>query len=124
MDSARATRGLGVWALSVILAAVFLLAGVPKILGTEPLWLQAAAMHGFPSGMRVVVGICEVLGALAQLVPTLTIYGAIGLAVLMVPATITQAMSGEPGLYVPIIVCVLLLLVAWQRDPVTMRALS
>jgi putative oxidoreductase len=123
MDRARATTGAAVWALTVLLAGIFITAGVPKILGIEAFWLQAAAMHGFPAWMRVLVGVCEVAGGVALLVPALAIYGAIGLGILMIPAAITQAMSGEPGLYVPIVLLVLLLAVGWLRDPVTMRAL-
>jgi hypothetical protein len=80
-------------------------------------------MHGFPSWMRVVVGVFEVGGGLALLVPGLAIYGAIGLGILMIPAAITQAMSGEGGLYVPIVLFVLLMIVGWLRDPTTMREL-
>ena len=123
MDRARGTTGAPVWILSVLLAGVFIAAGVPKILGGETLWLQAAAMHGFPSWMRVLVGVCEVAGGIALLVPSLAIYGAIGLGILMIPATITQAMSGEPGLYVPIIMFILLAIIATQRDPETMQGL-
>src|SRR5579862_2062336 len=123
MDRARGTTGAAVWVLSVLLAGVFILAGIPKILGAETLWLQAAAMHGFPAWMRVLVGVCEVAGGLALLIPGLAIYGAIGLGILMIPATITQAMSGEPGLYVPILMFILLAVLATQRDPDTTRAL-
>ena len=123
MDRARGTTGVVVWGLSVFLALIFIFAGVPKIIGGQTFLLQAAAMHGFPSWMRILVGVFEVVGGLALLVPGLAIYGAIGLGILMIPAAITQAMSGESGLYVPFILFVLLLVVAWQRDPATMRGL-
>ena len=41
----------------------------------------------------------------------------------MVPAAITQQMSGEPGVLIPLVLLVLLLTVAWRRDPATTRAL-
>ncbi len=109
------------WVLILLLATVFLTVGLSKLLGTGPIVFQAAAMHGFPNWIRVVVGVVEVSGAIALLVPRLSTYGAIGLALLMIPATITQAMSGEPGVYVPIIVFVLLLTVAWLRNPAGVR---
>lgn len=123
MDRGRVAGGAGVWILSVLLAFIFIVTGASKLAGTSTFWLQAAAMHGFPAGMRVVVGIVEIVGGLALLIPSLAIYGAIGLGVLMIPATITQAMSGEGGVYVPFFVFILLLVIASRRDPVTMRAL-
>ncbi len=122
MDKAR-THSAIVWALSVLLACVFLLAGIPKITGSAPIWLQAAAMRGFPAWLRIVVGVVEVISGVALLIPGVAIYAALGLAVLMVPAAITQQMSGEPGVLIPLVLLVLLLTVAWRRDPATTRAL-
>lgn len=124
MNKARGTTGVVVWVLSVILALIFVVfAGLPKLYGGQTFFLQAAAMHGFPSWIRVVVGVFEVIGGLALLIPGLAIYGAFGLGILMIPAVITQAMSGEPGLYVPVVLFILLAIVGWQRDPATMRGL-
>jgi|SRR5579863_2003747 putative oxidoreductase len=122
MDKAR-THGAFVWALSVLLACVFLLAGIPKITGSDPVWLQAAAMRGFPAWLRIVVGVVEVISGVALLIPGVAIYAALGLSLLMVPAAITQQMSGEPGVLIPLVLLVLLLTVAWRRDPATTRAL-
>ena len=82
MDKAR-THSAIVWALSVLLACVFLLAGIPKITGSAPIWLQAAAMRGFPAWLRIVVGVVEVISGVALLIPGVAIYAALGLAVLM-----------------------------------------
>jgi uncharacterized membrane protein YphA (DoxX/SURF4 family) len=123
MGRARTSNSIAAWVLSVFLAGVFIAAGIPKLTGGTTPWLQAAAMHGFPAWMRIVVGIFEVAGGLALLIRPLAIYGAIGLAVLMIPATITQGMSGEPGLYVPVVLLVLLVVLGWLRDPTTVREL-
>ena len=124
MERGRATTGAAVWTLSVLLAAIFVAAGVPKIVGIETPLIQAGAMHGFPSWMRVVVGVCEVAGAVALLIPSLAIYGAIGLGILMIPASITQAMSAQPNLMViPFALLLLLGVVGWLRDQETMRSL-
>jgi uncharacterized membrane protein YphA (DoxX/SURF4 family) len=121
MSNQRRANTALVWALSVLLAIVFLGAGIPKLLGTSTMGLQAAAMRGFPGWLREVVGVAEIAGALALLVPSVAAYAAVGLAVLMVPATITQVMSGEPGVYVPIGLFVLLLGLAWRRNPEAIR---
>src|SRR5437867_427236 len=89
-----------IWILSVLLAAVFATTGISKLVGREPIGLQAAAMRGFPTWIRSVVGIVELAGALALLVPPVASIAAAMLALLMIPATITQWISGEPGAFV------------------------
>jgi hypothetical protein len=67
--------------------------------------------------------VCEVVGAISLLIPRLSAYAAFGLAVLMVPAAITQQMSGEAGVYVPVLLCVILLILAERRNPAAVRSL-
>jgi len=117
----RSADTVVVWIVSVLLAAVFATTGISKLIGVEPLTLQAAAMRGFPSWIRVVVGVVEVAGAIGLLIPAVASVAAALLALLMVPATITQWISGEPGIFVPILLLVLLLLVAWRRNPGAIR---
>jgi putative oxidoreductase len=111
-----------VWILSVLLAAVFATTGMSKLIGVEPLTLQAAAMRGFPTWIRMVVGVVEVVGALGLLIPPVASVAAAMLALIMIPATITQWISGEAGVFVPILLLVLLLIVAWRRNPAAVRA--
>lgn len=118
----RSADSVVVWILSVLLAAVFATTGIAKLTGTDPLSFQAAAMRGFPDWIRTVVGTVELIGAIALLVPAVAAVSAALLALLMVPATITQAVSGQPGVFVPVVIFVLLLLVAWRRDPAKVRA--
>jgi putative oxidoreductase len=111
-----------VWILSALLAAVFATTGIAKLVGGEPIGLQAAAMRGFPEWLRMIVGCVEIVGAIALLVPAVASVAASLLALLMIPATITQWISGEPGVLVPILLLVLLLIVAWRRNPAAVRA--
>src|SRR2546423_2509173 len=103
-----------IWILSVLLAAVFATTGIAKLIGTEPLALQAAAMRGFPSWIRMVVGVVEVVGAIGLLIPPVASVAAAMLALLMITATITQRISSEPGVYVPVFMLVLMHLVSWR----------
>lgn len=121
MERVRARNSALVWVLEVALAAVFILAGVTKLLGTETFVLQAAAMHGFPEWIRVVVAVVEIVCGIALLIPGLTTNAALALAVLMIPAAITQVISGQPGLVVPIVLFLLLLFLAERREPVAVR---
>ena len=122
MDTTRSTNTIVVWTLTVVLAAVFLVAGIPKLIDTDTVWLQAAAMRNFPPFIRIVVGVVEVVCGLALLIPAIASYAAFCLAIVMIPASITQLMSGEPGVYVPLLLLLLLLLVAWLRDPAAVRS--
>lgn len=118
----RSADSIVVWIISVLLAAVFATTGISKLIGVEPITLQAAAMRDFPGWIRTVVGVVEVVGAVAILIPPVAGIAAAMLAFLMVPATITQWISGEPGVFIPVVLLVLLLLVAWRRNPAAVRA--
>lgn len=113
----RSAERAVIWVLTVLLAVVFATTGAAKLTGTEPIALQAAAMRGFPEWIRIVVGLVEVAGAIALFVAPLAAFAAAALAFLMVPATITQIVSGQPGALVPVVIGALLLLVAWRRAP-------
>jgi uncharacterized membrane protein YphA (DoxX/SURF4 family) len=122
MTREREVDAFVVWALSIVLAAVFLLYGIPKLVGVGTVGLQAAAMRGFPDWTRILVGIVETVGAIGLLVPATASFAAIILAVIMVPAALTQYASGEGHVYVPIIALLLLLFVAWRRNATRLRA--
>ncbi len=111
-----------VWILSVLLAAVFATTGIAKVIGAEPIGLQAAAMIGFPEWIRLLVGLVEIAGAIMILIPSVAAIAAALLALLMIPATITQWTSGQPGVFVPIALFAILLIVAWRRNPTAVRA--
>ena len=121
MQRARVMEAFVDWALSIVLAGIFLLAGVPKLFGIDTVGLQAAAMHGFPDWVRVVAGLVEVVGAVALLVPATATMAALLLAAAMVPATLTQYQSGEGGIWVPLLVLAALLFVAWRRNSTVVR---
>jgi uncharacterized membrane protein YphA (DoxX/SURF4 family) len=121
----RQTRGADavvIWILSVLLATAFATTGISKLIGSEPIGLQAAAMRGFPTWIRMVVGVVEIVGAIGLLIAPVASVAAALLALLMIPATITQWISGEPGVLMPVVLLVLLLIVAWRRNPAAVRA--
>ena len=117
MERPRSANAIVVRALSVLLAAVFVAAGLSKLTSAGSLGLEAAAMHEFPAWIRAVVGVVEIAAGLALLVPGLAVVAALVLAFLMVPATLTQYVSGEPGTWIPALLLVLLVVVAWRRAP-------
>jgi uncharacterized membrane protein YphA (DoxX/SURF4 family) len=122
MERSRATNGIPVWTLSAVLAALFLLTGISKLTGADTAWFPAAGMRAFAPFIRIVVGVVEVVCGLSLLVPGLAFSAAICLAILMVPAAVSQIVIGDPAFFVPLLLLPLLLLVAWLRDPATMQA--
>jgi putative oxidoreductase len=116
MPKKRAVNDFVVWTLSVALAAVFLLAGVPKFFGWEAIGLKSASMLEFPRWIRVIVGVVETAGAIGLLIPATATFAALALAAVMVPAALTQFASGEGGIWVPVVLLALLLFVAWRRN--------
>jgi len=116
MTKARAVDAFLVWTLSILLAGLFLLTGVPKVIGSGAVGFQASAMRDFPQFMRILVGLVECIGAVGLLVPATASFAALALAVVMVPASLTQYASGEGHVWVPIVVLALLLLTAWRRS--------
>ncbi len=78
-----------VWILSVLLAAVFVLAGVPKLLGAQS-HVQHFAKWGYPDWFRLVVGTAEVVSAVLLLIPRLAFLGAAGIMAIMAGATYTH----------------------------------
>ena len=88
--TARA-RGIAVltWLPRVVLALVFVGAGFAKLAG-DPAMLQLFDAIGAGQGLRYVVGALELAGAIGVLVPRLCGLAAIGLALLMIGASITN----------------------------------
>lgn len=116
MDRGRSARSV-TWILSIVLAIVFLATGIAKLTGASTFYIQAATMSGFPAWIRIVVGLVEIGGAIALLIPRAAVFGAVTLAILMFPAAATQHMSGQGGFWVPVIVFILLYCVVWLRSP-------
>ncbi len=101
-------------ALRAALAAVFAGAGLAK-LGGSPEMVRLFADIGAGQGLRTLVGALEVAGAAGLLVPRLAGPAALGLAALMVGATVTNVVVLGVS---PVLTLVLLAAaggVAWSR---------
>jgi putative oxidoreductase len=102
--AARITRA----AVRLVLAAQFAAAGVLKLVADA----QMVAMFddiGAGQGLRLLVGACEVAGAVGVLVPRLARLAAAGLVALMVGAAVTNVVALHTS---PVLPLVLLLLAA------------
>jgi putative oxidoreductase len=103
------------WATQILLAAVFLVAAVPKLAGAH----SAVAMFsqiGAGQWLRYLVGSAELAGAIGLVIPRLAGLAATGLAADMAGATIINAVvlhSAAVAMTIPL--CVALALIARAR---------
>lgn len=112
---------IAVWVVSVLLALAFLFVGGVKVM--MPAAEMAAGSHGVPVVLLKIAGVAEVLGALGlvlpaatRILPVLTPVAAIGLALTMTGATITDVVLGlYPVAVQTAVLGVLAGLVAWAR---------
>lgn len=110
--------------LAVVLALLFLFTGTAKLLGQfvtgTPPGFEATLMPSFPPPVRVMVGVVEVVAAIALLFPATAAYAALALALFMVPALVVQVASGRAA-WLPPVVMLLLLVVAWLQTRAMIR---
>lgn len=101
-----------VWVISGLLTALFLYAGLFKLLMPDKVlsqgWFYARWFLTF-------IGVCETLGAIGLMIPRLAALAAAGLSVIMIGAVYTIVAHHLPALPVPIIVFFLLMLVIFLR---------
>ena len=96
----RGRTGLiALWAVQIALAGMFLLAGTPKLLGA-PVMVGLFDAIGIGQWFRYLTGFIEVGSALALLVPSLAVFGALALVATMVGAIATHLfiIGGSPAL--------------------------
>lgn len=108
------------WVIQILLALLFLFAGAMKfIMPVEEMTKQMPSMSG---GFLHFIGLCEILGGLALVLPGLfrtarwlTPLAAALLVIIMVGATWISLPGGAQMAVLPAITGVLLIVVAWGR---------
>lgn len=103
---------IAMWVVSGLLTALFLFAGLPKLLTPDKIMSQWVYARWF----LTFIGVCETLGAIGLLIPRLAALAAAGLSVIMIGAVytlVTHHLNKE--LPVPIVVFILLMLVIFLR---------
>src|SRR5258707_11613580 len=107
-------RNAGLWALQIAGAAMFLMAGTPKITGAENM-VQVFGAVGLGQWLRYFTGTLEVLGAAALLVPNFAGLAALWLTALMVAAVIVHltVLGGSPAIALALLIA--MAIVAWGR---------
>jgi uncharacterized membrane protein YphA (DoxX/SURF4 family) len=109
------------WILQALLAALFLFAGVMKLI--MPIEEMTKDMPQMPGIFLRFIAVCEVLGAIGLILPgllrirpELTVLAAVGLIIIMIGATAVTAMTGGGAVtLLPLVVGILTAFVAYGR---------
>lgn len=116
--SGRAVKYFALWALQAMLALMFAMAGLAKVFG-DPAMVEMFATIGIGQWFRYVVGALEIAGAVGVLVPRLSGLAALGLACLMVGATLTNVLILGASPLLPLVLLMAGVLAARGRWPRT-----
>jgi putative oxidoreductase len=116
----RRLRNAGLWALQIVGAAMFFMAGTQKLTGAESM-VQLFAAVGVGQWLRYLTGTLEVLGAIALLVPYFAGLGALWLTAVMLAAVIAHltVLGGNPAIALALLIG--MAIVAWGRRERTAR---
>ncbi len=119
--ASRRSRAVHVllWSVQVLLAFVFLFAGIVKLrMGAATL----AQFTGLPGAFMLFIAVAEIAGALGLVLPglfgvkrSLTPLAAVGLVTIMAGATTVMASTGQAGAFMPCTTGILAALVAHGR---------
>jgi putative oxidoreductase len=88
-------KRIATWALAVVLALEFCLAGAAKFPASSG-WIRMFAAWGYPSWARQAIGAIEVLCGIALLVPRARRPACAALLAVMAGAAVTHLTHGEP----------------------------
>ena len=123
MRRLRLAGTIGLWALQILLGALFVLVGILKF--GDPTWARNFARWGYPDGFYMVVGVLEALGGLLLFVPRLASYAAAMLGIIMIGASLTHFVHGEMHRVAPpLIYLALLAIVGVSRRRAAVRPAS
>ena len=125
-DRLTSPRGRGariaLWALQIVLAAMFLFAGGSKLIGA-PAMVALFNAIGWGQWFRYLTGAIETSAAVALLIPSASVFGAILLIPTMIGAAATNLLLGQSAAP-PVFLLLLASVVAWARRDQLQSVLS
>lgn len=110
----RTAGHVGLWILQIIAAVMFLVAALGKFADVEPAASTFDAI-GFGDWFRDLVGVLELVGLVALLIPRLTGLAALAFVGLMTGATVTESLIPSGGVALPFALLVVCGVIAWGR---------
>jgi len=98
-------RRIAVWAIAIFLAVIFIYAGISKLRGTSAIgWAERFGRWGYPVGASYLVGVIEILGGIAVLIPRWRRAASLTLVALMIGALCTHVVNAEfPRIIPPVV---------------------
>jgi len=112
--SALPVRRIAVWVLSILLALLFIMAGLGKLTGAAA---EMFAGWGYPSWFMILIGVFEVAGALGLVIPRTSRYAVLGLTGIMLGAGYTHLANSEAtAILRPLIFLAVLWVIWWLRS--------
>jgi uncharacterized membrane protein YphA (DoxX/SURF4 family) len=90
------------WVLSVLLAALFVFAGVTKLIGVAEV-VEGFERYGYPGWFRILIGLLELAGGIGLLIPKVALEVASFLIIVMLGAVFTELFLGE-NVLIPLVV--------------------
>jgi putative oxidoreductase len=118
--AARRMIDVALWILQVPVAGFFMMSAMAKFTNVEPAASTFEAI-GFGDWFRYLVGMLEVAGAVALLVPRLAGLAGLAFAGLTVCATLTELFVAGGGVVLPLVLLMLSVMIAWGRRASTIR---
>jgi len=109
----RAAR-ITLWVIQIALAGMFLMAGGSKLFGVKDM-VALFAQLGFGQWFRYVTGLIEVSAAIALLIPSFAVFGALALVATMLCATAAQIFFIGQSPVPPAILALVAAGVVWAR---------
>ena len=92
----KALPRTAVWTVSIFLALIFVFVGLSKLEGPSAArWNDRFSVWGYPPGSHRVVGVIEILGGGALLIPGLRRFAAATLIIVMAGAVFTHVIHAE-----------------------------
>jgi putative oxidoreductase len=110
----RRALTVAVWVLQILLVLQLVMAGLLKI-GGSPAMVDMFNTIGAGQWLRYVVGALELAGAAGLLIPRLRGVAALGLATLLLGATVTNLVILHTSPAFPAGLCVVSALITWAR---------
>jgi putative oxidoreductase len=112
---------IALWVMRILVAALFLFAGLAKLSGQPMMVDEFAALPG-GQGLRYLTGLLELVGGVAVLIPAVSGLGALVLLVVDVGAFFAQVLFlHQDWIHTIVIGAILVALVYLQRDAVRER---
>ena len=118
IDNTPTVRGgrvaiVALWVTQIALAAMFLFAGGSKLVGA-PAMVDLFNAIGLGQWLRYFTGVIEVSAAVALLIPSIAVFGAMLLVPTMFGAAAANLFLGQSPA-VPLVLLLLAVAVAWSR---------